>query len=157
MPSWDRATLEELEGYKEALEVKLQIYQCPFSMLHCQDPQYEDASHSEARDQVVLDILLSMVECSYSTIPLTGKLGELKVPGRSSRAGQLKLSRTGKWLGPATLPGCLQASPVRAQSSRKNSRAMQDFATLYEKLSEQKTSTRHVDFMEQLCQETLNL
>ena len=64
MPTWDRAKLEELEDYKLPLERKLQTVPCPESMLHCQDPPCGEATHSEGRDKVVLDVLLSMVECS---------------------------------------------------------------------------------------------
>ena len=89
MPAWDRAKLEELEDYKLSLERKLQTIPCPESMLHCQDPLCGDATHSEGRDNVVLDVLLSMVECSYDSIPLTGKTGGTKgareiIPGWST-------------------------------------------------------------------------
>ena len=89
MPAWDRAKLEELEDYKISLERKLQTIPCPESMLHCQDPRCGDAKHSEGRDKVVLDVLLSMVECSYTSIPLTGKTGGTKgareiIPGCST-------------------------------------------------------------------------
>ena len=75
MPAWDRATSEELESYKESLELKLQSLKCPHSLLHCRDPLCENKAHSEARDEVMLDVLLSMVECRYSSLPLPGKVG----------------------------------------------------------------------------------
>ena len=92
IPAWDRATLEELESYKGALEVKLLALQCPHSMLHCQNPLCDRKDHSEARDKVVLDVLLSMVECSYSSLPLTGKVGGRAgprdiIPGWSKEVG----------------------------------------------------------------------
>jgi hypothetical protein len=45
-------------------------------MLHCQDPLCEDRSHTEDRDVVVLDILLAVVETSYTCLPLTGRAGQ---------------------------------------------------------------------------------
>ena len=44
-------------------------------MLHCRDTQCESARHSEERDKVVLDVVMAMVESSYSSLPLTGKTG----------------------------------------------------------------------------------
>ena len=75
MPAWDRATEGELLTYTEELHSRLLTVQCPGSMLHCRDPLCEDRSHSEDRDSVVLDILLSMVEVSYTSLPLTGQAG----------------------------------------------------------------------------------
>ena len=45
-------------------------------MLHCKDPLCEDRSHTEDRDVVVLDILLAVVESSYTSLPLTGRAGQ---------------------------------------------------------------------------------
>ena len=44
-------------------------------MLHCQNPMCQEQKHIEERDSVVLDVLLSMVESSYTTLPLTGRVG----------------------------------------------------------------------------------
>ena len=77
MPAWDSATPEEKAAYREQLQRRLQAVQCPQSMLHCRDPLCRDASHSEARDSAVLDILLALVETAYTSLPLTGG-----VPGR---------------------------------------------------------------------------
>ena len=43
-------------------------------MLHCCDPLFSDEKHSEARDKAMLDILLAVVETSYTTLPLTGRV-----------------------------------------------------------------------------------
>jgi hypothetical protein len=76
MPAWGRATEDELTGYTTALHQRLQAVRCPGSLLHCRDPLCADPSHSEERDDVVLDILLSIVETSYTTsLPLTGRAG----------------------------------------------------------------------------------
>ena len=75
MPAWDRATPEELHHYTLVVHQQLQAVECPGSLLHCQDPQCEDPSHSKERDKTMLDILCAMGETSY-----TGRVG-----GRQSR------------------------------------------------------------------------
>ena len=75
MPAWDRATPEELRSYTAALYERLQAVQCPGSFLYCQDPRCEDSSHTEQRDNVVLDLLMAVVETSYTSLPLTGRAG----------------------------------------------------------------------------------
>ena len=82
MPAWDRANSEELETYTRTLHQKLQTVRCPGSMMNCQDPLCEDSSHSDSRDSVVLDILLAMVETSYTCLPLTGRAGQGGLKGR---------------------------------------------------------------------------
>ena len=77
MPAWGRATEEEVVGYTAALHQRLQAVQCPGSLVHCRDPLCTDPSHSQARDSVVLEILLAMVETSYTSgLPLTGRAGQ---------------------------------------------------------------------------------
>ena len=76
MPAWGRATEEELADYTAALHQRLLAVRCPASMLHCRDPLCADPAHSQARDGVVLEILLSIVETSYTcSLPLTGRAG----------------------------------------------------------------------------------
>ena len=76
MPAWGRATEEELAGYTAALHQRLQRVRCPGSLRHCRDPLCADPAHSKARDGMVLEILLSIVETSYTcSLPLTGRTG----------------------------------------------------------------------------------
>ena len=76
MPAWGRATEEEVAGYTAALHQRLQAVQCPNSLVHCRDPLCSDLAHTQARDDMVLEILLSLVETSYtSSLPLTGRAG----------------------------------------------------------------------------------
>ena len=75
MPAWDKATKEELDAYTDGLHQRLQQVKFPGSMIHCHDPMCKDTSHSKERDSVVLDILLVLVDCSYTTLPLTGQTG----------------------------------------------------------------------------------
>ena len=46
------------------LQERLQAVQYPHSMLHCRDTLCGDLAHSKARVKVVLDVLLTVVECS---------------------------------------------------------------------------------------------
>ena len=95
MPAWDRATSEELHGYTVELQRRLQAVQCPGSLLHCQDPQCEEPSHSAERDSSVLDLLMAMVETSYSCLPLTGRagggMGRDAIPGWSAEVEPFRL------------------------------------------------------------------
>ena len=70
LPAWDRATKAELEDYKANLQARLQAVQCPASLLHCHNTNCQDQSHSETRDNMVLDLLLTIVETSYTSLPL---------------------------------------------------------------------------------------
>ena len=75
MPAWDRATPVELQSYTMELQQRLQALHCPGSLLHCRDPQCTEPDHSKERDSLVLDLLMAMVETSYTTLPLTGRAG----------------------------------------------------------------------------------
>ena len=75
MPAWDRATDVELNNYKSALNTKLQAIKCPPSMLNCHNTFCTEQGHSDARDDMVLDLLLGMMETSYTSLPLTGRAG----------------------------------------------------------------------------------
>ena len=93
MLAWDRATCEELESYTAGLHQRLLAVQCPGSMLHCRDSGCEVTSNTEERDKVVLDILLAMVECTYTTLPLTGRSGSGReiIPGWSAEVEPFRL------------------------------------------------------------------
>ena len=82
MPAWDRAKEEELSAYTRQLHERLQRVQCPNSLLSCRDPLCRDDSHSEQRDNMVLDILSTIVETSYTCLPLTGQAGNSQKPDR---------------------------------------------------------------------------
>ena len=84
-PAWDRATEAEVESYTTRLHQRLQGIHIPGSMVHCRDPLCNEPSHTKMRDSMVLDILLSMVETSYTTIPLSGLHAQREViPGWSA-------------------------------------------------------------------------
>ena len=44
----------------------------PLLALSCDDPHCSDVGQSEQRDTIMLDILLALVECTYTTLPLSG-------------------------------------------------------------------------------------
>ena len=76
MPAWGRSNEKELSSYTRTLNQQLLLVRCPGSLLNCRDPLCEDRAHNDNRDSVVLDILLAMVESSYSScLPLTGRAG----------------------------------------------------------------------------------
>ena len=70
-PSWPKATVEHVSGYTAALQDRLEILQVPQSM-HCTNPQCRDQQHSQDRDSFTLDILLSLVETTHTTLSLSG-------------------------------------------------------------------------------------
>ena len=75
LPDWDRATAEEINNYRSNLQQKLQAISIPECTAHCTDYNCTDESHSSARDNVMLDILMAVVESSYTSVPLTGSVG----------------------------------------------------------------------------------
>jgi hypothetical protein len=83
-PAWSRASQEDTAAYTEALQAKLQGLTVLDSLL-CDNPSCDDKSHSADCDSLLLDVLCSMVETSYTTIPLSGggKAGQ----GRTARGG----------------------------------------------------------------------
>ena len=74
LPAWDRAKDENLRSYYVSLEEKLRSLHCPQSVVHCHDPSCNIKDHSDERDSFLLDMLFSVIECSYMTMPLTGKV-----------------------------------------------------------------------------------
>ena len=70
-PSWPKATPEDIEAYSKTLKQKLEVLSSPQAM-KCTDRHCSDPAHSKDRDTFMLDILLSMVETSHTSIPLCG-------------------------------------------------------------------------------------
>ena len=70
-PAWYKATLEDKDNYTTLLDIKLKEAVVPES-LSCADVSCQCETHTGERDHLVIDILCSMVETSYSCIPLTG-------------------------------------------------------------------------------------
>ena len=71
-PAWCKANEEDKMLFTKDLENKLRSIPVPLAALCCEDPHCQDLAHSEDRDSFMLDILLSLVECSYTRLPLSG-------------------------------------------------------------------------------------
>ena len=74
-PSWGKASQEQISQYTANLDQKLHSLSIPLHSLSCKNPQCLDKSHSDLRDSFMLDILLALVECSYTSLPLAGGAG----------------------------------------------------------------------------------
>ena len=90
-PSWCKAGQEQAQHYKSELQGRLSELNFPLFALSCQNPHCQDHSHSEERDIFMLDILLALVESTYTSIPISGGRGggghrgnTLPVPGWDS-------------------------------------------------------------------------
>ena len=71
-PTWSKATDEDKLEYTSDLESRLLGINIPLFALSCENPHCQDKTHSDDRDSFMLDILLSLVECSYTKLPLSG-------------------------------------------------------------------------------------
>ena len=70
-PSWLKATEADIAKYKSDLQSKLEAVNIPHSV-YCSNPHCDNTGHSVESDTMVLDILCSMVETSYTALPLAG-------------------------------------------------------------------------------------
>ena len=70
-PTWYKATEQEINKYTLDLHCKLSSLEPP-ACLDCKDMLCHDESHSQDRDSHVLDILIAVIETSYTCIPLSG-------------------------------------------------------------------------------------
>ena len=70
-PAWYKADKAELNTYTYDLGLKLADLEPPLE-LQCSDPQCNEAHHLQVRDSFLLDILISMIETSHLTIPMSG-------------------------------------------------------------------------------------
>ena len=70
-PAWFKANIVYIEHYKTDMQDRLQMMAVPDS-LRCSDPLCRDECHTTDRDNLVLDILCSVVESSHTTLPLSG-------------------------------------------------------------------------------------
>ena len=99
-PSWPKASAEDVKGYTAALQARLQMLQVPQN-LNCTNTDCTDQQHSHDRDSFTLDILMSLVETTHTTLPMCG--------GR--RVGKQGQS------GCRAIPGWLEeVEPFRAES-----------------------------------------
>lgn len=68
-PVWHKANEEQINEYIETLHENIRGINCPYS-LNCLNVNYKNNSHSMERDGFMTDILCSIIQTSYSTIPL---------------------------------------------------------------------------------------
>ena len=71
-PAWAKATKDQVNMYSTDLDQRLHNISVPLLALSCENPHCLDKSHSDQRDTFMLDILLALVEGSYTTLPLSG-------------------------------------------------------------------------------------
>ena len=99
-PCWSKATQTDCDSYTADLQSRLLDQAVPDS-IWCSDPHCQDPSHTSDRDRFVVDLLESLVQSCYTTLPLYG----------------------GKWVGGANarkgmpVPGWLEnVEPYREES-----------------------------------------
>ena len=73
-------------NYTELLDSKMDEIQIPQS-IHCDNAECKGESHSNERDNVVLDILVSIIEATHLKIPMTG--GRVVATGSNVRSGSI--------------------------------------------------------------------
>ena len=71
-PAWYKATQDDRNNYTGMLDIHLKNLTIPES-LSCKDVTCQCSLHSEERDQHVINILCTLVETSYTNIPLSAK------------------------------------------------------------------------------------
>ena len=76
-PAWYKASQADNDHYTSLLEQKLLELEIPTN-LRCSDIHCEDRQHIHDGDLHVLDILCTVIETSYETIPLTSSKGTRK-------------------------------------------------------------------------------
>ena len=81
MTAWPRATGEDHSDYTRLLALKLEEIPSP---QECSNVKCQSEVHSTATDSFLLDIMSSIIECSYQCIPLAPR----------SRAGRKSKSNT---------------------------------------------------------------
>ena len=70
-PSWPKASSENLEDYTSKLQSKLQKLEISKS-LFCTNPNCTEQEHTQVRDSFTLDILMALIETTYTTLPMCG-------------------------------------------------------------------------------------
>ena len=71
-PNFEKANLQELDKYRNMLEINLRDIGTPAGLEDCTNCKCKHDKHKEESDILILDILIRMIEASYLSIPLTG-------------------------------------------------------------------------------------
>ena len=69
-PSWSKATQEQKDDFKNHLENALLKIKIPEPLLDCSDVHCDDPAHTEAADNIIADILLSVEQVAYDKLPV---------------------------------------------------------------------------------------
>ena len=72
-PSWTRAEPEDLDDFTQTLHEKLENLPPP-ETISCTNVLCKDLNHSHERDEHVIDVLRSVIECTYECLPLVKKV-----------------------------------------------------------------------------------
>ena len=71
-PGWNKATLEDTNKYRTMLENKLEDM-TDSEGLSCDDTKCQETAHGDDIDNRVLEVLIRIVEASYTCIPIVGR------------------------------------------------------------------------------------
>ena len=113
-PAWYKAENDQLNEYTANLDSKLKTIDIP-ERIHSSEPNCKNEVHSKDRDKYMLDILSTMIETSYSVIPLSGGGGRKWDPDKNCPIGTvipLRLSLSERILCSGTVFGRVLADPT---------------------------------------------
>ena len=85
-PAWYKASEEQINSYTNLLNSKLNSMPPPES-LNCHDINCKREDHHLERDKLVIDTLCSMIETSYTCLPMSGRLSGNQVLRKQSVQG----------------------------------------------------------------------
>ena len=88
-PAWYKASETQIFRYKAELQKKLEDIPIPacLELNECENVKCQDGTHSKERDNLVLDILSSLIETSHATIPMVGGRKEAVRPDCGTMPG----------------------------------------------------------------------
>ena len=93
-PNFEKANLQELDKYRNMLEINLRNIGTPAGLEDCTNCKCKQDKHKEESDNLILDILIRMIEASYLSIPLTGSAKpngrKTQIPGWNNECRNLR-------------------------------------------------------------------
>ena len=69
-PSWKRATSDQKTQYKNNLENALNQITVPEALSNCQDVHFDNPTHCEEADNLIIEILQSVERSAYENLPV---------------------------------------------------------------------------------------
>ena len=95
IPDFEKANLQELDKYRNMLEINLSELEVPAGLDDCVNCKCLQEKHKDESDDHILDIVMRMIEASYLSIPLTGsaktKERRRQIPGWNNECRNLRL------------------------------------------------------------------